>query len=128
MDKKQKISIITFIIGIILAIAGAVVLVVNIMNKNTTDSAEFLVATGAWQRQDQPEVIWNFTEIGKGSLTSNNHTNDYDFVWMLDGDKIKIKTNWLYEKEDEFTYYIDQGAKTLTLKSDNEEYIFKAAN
>lgn len=128
MDKKKKISIIVFIIGIILAIAGAVVLVMNIMHKNTTDSAEFLVATGTWQRQDQPEVIWNFTEIGKGSLTSNNHTNDYDFVWMLDGDKIKIKTNWLYEKEDEFTYHIDQGAKTLTLKSGNEEYIFKAAN
>ena len=126
MDKKKKISIIIFIIGIILAIAGAVVLVINILNRNTMDNAEFLVSTGTWQRQDQPEVIWNFTEIGKGSLTSNNHTNDYDFVWMLDGDKIRIKTNWLYEKEDEFTYHIDQDTKTLTLKSGNEEYTFIA--
>ena len=128
MDKKQKISIITFIIGIILAIAGVIVLVINIMAKNTTDSAEFLVATGEWQRQDQSDVIWKFTEIGKGTLTTNNHTNDYDFTWMLDGDTIKIKTNWLYEKEDEYTYKIDRGAKTLTLKSGDTEYVLKATN
>lgn len=128
MNKKKRISIIVFIIGIILAIAGAVVLVINIMAKNTTDNAEFLISTGAWQRQDQPDVIWKFTEAGKGSLTTNNHQNDYDFVWMLDGDTIKIKTNYLYEKEDEFTYKIDQSAKTLTLKSGDEEYIFTASN
>lgn len=128
MDKKKRISIIVFIIGIILAIAGVVVLVINIMAKNTTDNAEFLISTGAWQRQDQPDVIWKFTEAGKGSLTTNNHQNDYDFVWMLDGDTIKIRTNYLYEKEDEFTYKIDQSAKTLTLKSGDKEYIFTASN
>lgn len=128
MDKKKRISIIVFIIGIILAIAGVVVLVINIMAKNTTDNAEFLISTGAWQRQDQPDVIWEFTEAGKGSLTTNNHQNDYDFVWMLDGDTIKIRTNYLYEKEDEFTYKIDQSAKTLTLKSGDKEYIFTASN
>ena len=128
MDKKKRISIITFIIGLIVAIAGVIVLVINIAAKNNSDNAEFLVSVGEWQRQDQSDVIWKFTEIGKGTLTTNNHTNDYDFTWMLEGDTIKIKTNWLYEKEDEYIYKIDQGAKTLTLKSGDTEYVLKATN
>ena len=36
---------------------------------------------------DEPSVIWNFTEIGKGTLTTNNHENDYDFIWAIDGDR-----------------------------------------
>ena len=79
--------------------------------------AEFLVQMGEWTREDAEGVIWNFTEIGKGTLTTNNHQNDYDFLWSVDGDTLKIETKWLYDLNDEYTYKLQQDNKTLTLSS-----------
>ena len=79
---------------------------------------------GAWEREDAPSVVWNFTEIGKGTLTTNGHQNDYDFIWAIDGDKIKIETDWLYALDDEYIYTLDQSAGVLTLGDVN----FRAAS
>ena len=81
------------------------------------DEAEFLITTGEWVREDQPSVIWDFTEVGKGKLTTDSHLNDYDFIWKLDGGKLLIETAWLYDLNDDFDYTINQGEKTLTIKN-----------
>ena len=69
-------------------------------------------------------VIWKFTEIGKGTLTTNNHQNDYEFIWALEDGKLKIETKWLYELDNEYDYKLDQKAGTLTLTDDDESFQF----
>lgn len=72
-------------------------------------------------------VIWNFTEIGKGSLTTNNHIDDHDFRWELSGNKIKIETDWLYTLYGEYDYKLDQEKSLLTITdSDGNSYEFTA--
>jgi hypothetical protein len=121
---KKKFSLIVLIFGILLTVAGATLLILNFVIKPDTRDAEYLVSVGEWSEMDADGVIWNFTEIGKGTLTTNNHANDYDFIWAIDGDKIKIETSWLKTLNNEYTYKIDQGAKTLTLKVDDESIVF----
>ena len=139
---KQKFSLIVFIIGIITLIAGAVALVLNFVIKPDMRDAEYLVKMEEWVLQpdfgEQEEgtevrsetidtnVIWKFTEIGKGTLTTNNHVNDYDFIWAIDGDTLKIETKWLYDLNNEYNYKINQSEKTLTLTAGETEYKFKA--
>ena len=69
-------------------------------------------------------MIWNFTEIGKGTLTTNNHINDYDFVWALEDGKLKINTEWLYTLSDEFEYTLDQNGNVLILTRGDEKVEF----
>ena len=71
-------------------------------------------------------VIWNFTEIGKGTLTTNKHLNDYEFAWALDDDKMIIQTDWLYELDNEYDYKLDQNTGTLVLSDGEKEYRFVA--
>ncbi|MBR5647439.1 hypothetical protein IKW73_00640 [Candidatus Saccharibacteria bacterium] len=123
---KKKLSLIVFIIGIIILIAGAVTLILSFVLKPDMRDGEFLVEVGKWVKDDEEGVIWEFTEIGKGKLTTNNHVNDYDFIWALEEDTLKIETNWLYTLDNEYTYTIDQGAKTLTLTSGEDTYTFSA--
>ena len=123
---KKKFSLIVFIIGIIVLIAGAVTLILSFVLKPDMRDGEFLVEVGKWVKNDEEGVIWEFTEIGKGKLTTNNHTNDYDFIWALEEDTLKIETSWLYTLNNEYTYKIDQGAKTLTLTSGEDTYTFSA--
>ena len=123
---KQKFSFIVFIIGMVTLIAGAVALVLSFVIKPDMRDAEYLVEMGEWVEQDADSVIWKFTEIGKGTLTVNNHTNDYDFIWAIDGDKLKIETKWLTDINNEYTFKINQGEKKLTLTSDDKEYVFLA--
>ena len=73
---------------------------------------------------DEPSVIWNFTEIGKGTLTTNNHENDYDFIWAISGDTLEIETEWLYTTDDKFVYRLDQENQILIL---NDEIEFRPA-
>ena len=68
-------------------------------------------------------VIWKFTEIGKGTLTTNAHLNDYDFIWAIDGDKLKVETKWLYGIVNEYEYRLDQNNGTLTLKDGEKEFV-----
>lgn len=112
-DKKLTFSIVTLVVGIITLIAGVVILVLTLNRAPNTQDAETLVATGSWQREDEPNVIWNFTEVGKGSLTTNAHTNDYNFIWAIEGDELKIETEWLYALNDEFKYEIKDGKLIL---------------
>ena len=35
---------------------------------------------------------------------ANNHINDYDFIWAIDGGKLKIETNWLYTLNNDYSY------------------------
>lgn len=60
-------------------------------------------------------VIWKFTEIGKGVLTTNNHIDDHNFLWALDGDKLLIEVEWLQDLYNEVTYSLDQKNETLEL-------------
>ena len=153
MNKKRIFSITTFIIGIIALIAGVVFLVIRLISVNSMQDGEFLVSIGEWAKEngkceqlkctedtkcmdengesalrcENGGVIWNFTEIGKGTLTTNNHLNDYDFSWALENGKIIIKTEWLYDINNEFDYKLDQGSKTLTIIKDGEEIKFVPA-
>lgn len=121
---KKRISLIVLIIGLLTLIAGVVFLIVRLTAGPSVADGEYLVSVGEWKEQDEPSVIWNFKEIGKGTLTTNNHTNDYDFVWALEDGKLKINTEWLYTLNNEFDYVLDQGSNILTLTSGDETFTF----
>ena len=121
MERKKKISIIVLIIGIIALICGVVFLLVRILSAPSTTDGEYLVEIGTWEREGSPEVIWDFTEQGKGSLTTNNHENDYEFSWAIDGDELIISTEWLYTLDDTYKYRIDRSSKTLILSDEEGE-------
>ena len=121
---KKRVSRIVFIIGLLTLIAGVVFLIVRLSAGPSMADGEYLVSVGEWKEQDEPSVIWNFTEIGKGTLTTNNHTNDYDFIWAIEDGKLKVNTEWLYTLNDEFDYTLDQNGNMLTLTRGDEETIF----
>lgn len=100
-------GVVILAVGLVTLIAGIVFLVMTLLQGPATQDAEYLVSVGNWEREDIPGVVWSFTEIGKGSLTTDAHTNDYDFIWEIDGDKLKIETDWLYTINDEFEYKIE---------------------
>ena len=125
--KKKVISISVLVIGLITLVVGVVFLVLNIMQANKAADGDFLVTAGNWTLENEPGVVWDFTEIGKGILTTNNHINDYDFKWALEDGKLLIETDWLYDLENEYTYNLDQSGKVLTLTTgDGAEYKFFA--
>lgn len=121
---KKRVSLIVMIIGLITLVVGVVFLIVRLTAGPSVADGEYLVSVGEWKEQDEPSVIWNFKEIGKGALTTNNHINDYDFVWALEDGKLKINTEWLYTLNNEFDYVLDQGSNILTLTSDDETFTF----
>ena len=113
---KKKISgIIVLIIGALTLIGGLVFMLVNLFAEPGLRDAEYLVEIGTWAKEDEPGVVWHFTEVGKGTLTTNDHTNDYDFIWAIDGDKLEIETEWLYTLNDEYTYELNQQENKLIL-------------
>lgn len=122
--KKKNLSITLFIIGLLALVAGVACLIFNLTKAPATLDGDFLVTVGKWSLEDSEGVIWDFTEVGKGTLTTNDHENDYDFIWAIEGNKLKIETDWLYTLEDEYTYKLDQGAKKLVLTDDEGEYTF----
>ncbi len=146
MKKKRIISIIVFIIGIIALIVGIVFLVLDLTKGPNIQDGEYLVSAKAWilendgtncenSEEDGADcaddvasrsVIWKFTEIGKGSLTTNNHVNDYDFIWAIEDGKLKIETDWLYALVDEYDYEINQREGLLILKNGENEFRFVA--
>ena len=124
--KKKVISFSILIIGLIVLVVGVVMLVLNVMKSAQAADGDYLVTAGDWVLEGEDGVIWDFTEVGKGTLTTNNHTNDYDFIWAREDGKLKVETDWLYDLENEYEYSLDQGSKTLTLTADGETYKFKA--
>ena len=124
--RKWIISLATFIVGILVVIAGVICLILNLSQSSVAKDAEYLIATDGWVLEDSDRVVWNFTEIGKGKLTTNAHENDYDFKWAIEDGKLKIETDWLYELDNEYEYSLDQGNGVLTLTDDDESYRFVA--
>ncbi|MBR6505763.1 hypothetical protein IKT18_02950 [Candidatus Saccharibacteria bacterium] len=125
-NKKKLIGLIVLICGILACIAGLVFLLVDLLTGPGLRDAEYLVEVGEWVREDEPSVIWQFTEIGKGTLTTNSHTNDYDFIWAISDDVLEIETSWLYTLNDNFEYVLDQDANTLVLTSGDRIITFLA--
>ena len=121
--KKRISPLAIFVIGLTFLIIGATFLIVKLVNIAKVDDAERLVEIGTFVKEGGTDVIWRFTEIGKGTLTTNNHTNDYDFIWAIDGNKLKIETAWLYDLNNEYSYKIDGDKLVL-----DEEIIFVPAN
>lgn len=113
MKKKKIISIIVFSIGFITLVCGVVFLIIKLVSGPRIQDGEYLVETGRFELENEPGVVWNFTEIGKGNLTTNDNLNTYDFIWTLEGDRIKIETDWLYTLNDEYKYRIDGGNLVL---------------
>lgn len=125
-QKKKIISICMLVMGIIALVVGVVFLVINLMKASQAADGDYLVAADNWVLEDGEGVIWDFTEIGKGTLTTNNHQNDYSFIWALEDGKLKIETDWLYNLENEYEYELDQSHGVLTLKVDDKTYKFLA--
>ena len=121
---KKRVSIIAMIIGLITLVGGVVFLIIRLTAGPGVADGDFLVSVGKWSEDGAASVVWNFTEVGKGTLTTNNHTNDYNFIWAVEDGKLKIETEWLYALENEYDYTLDQGAKILTLKNGSEEIKF----
>ena len=153
--RREFLSITVFVIGVMTLAVGIGCLAARLMQGSDIADGEYLVAAGEWKLQsstvkmltctdDLPRsscsddgeksevmhnddnVVWDFTEIGKGTLTTNAHQNDYDFRWALEDGKLLINTDWLYELENEYDYVLDQRDGILTLKADGEEYKFVA--
>ena len=124
LTKKRKISIAALVIGIIALAAGIGFFVYNLLNSHSASDAEYLVEIGAWQLENSDSVVWDFTEVGKGTLTTNDHVNNYDFTWLLDGDQLKIDTAWLSTLNDEFTYHLDQSKNQLEIEGADGTLIF----
>lgn len=124
---KKRVSFIVMIIGLITLVVGVVFLIIRLTAGPSVADGEYLVSVGEWTEQGEPGIVWNFTEIGKGTLTTNNHTNDYDFAWALEDGKLKIDTEWLYTLNNEFDYTLNQNGNMLTLTSGDKEIIFVPA-
>ena len=127
LTKARKISIAALVIGIIALAIGIGFFVYNLLGSHSASDAEYLVEIGAWQLEDSDSVVWDFTEVGKGTLTTNDHINDYDFTWSLDGDQLKIDTNWLSTLNDEFIYHLDQSKNQLEIEGSDGTLIFVPA-
>ena len=128
MDKKKKkiIFISVFAVGLATLIAGAVFLILNLTRGADVADGEYLISVEKWVLSDSDRVEWKFTEIGKGTLTTNAHENDYDFLWSLEDGKMKVETDWLYDLENEYDYKLDQNAGELILSANGEEHRFVA--
>lgn len=123
-NNRKSIGILVFVVGLVGLISGASFLLYSLLKVPDMRDAEYLVEVGTWQLENDSTVVWDFTEIGKGKLTTNFYINEYDFIWAMDGDQLKIETDWLYTLNNAYTYILDQGAKKLTLADDNGSYVF----
>ena len=146
MEKKRIVSIVVMIIGLITLVVGAVFLILKLTSKPAVADGEYLVSAGNWileqgdncelmseatssqeaKCEDGAKVIWNFTEIGKGTLTTNNHLNDYSFAWALQDGRMLVQTDWLYKLDNEYEYTLNQGEGVLTLSDGENEFRFVA--
>lgn len=140
-SKKKLISIIVFTVGIVTLIIGVVLLILSLTSSPSLQDGEYLTSAKEWvlssnancasdeekeEANCEPSVIWKFTEIGKGTLTTNNHINDYDFIWAIKDGKLLIETAWLYDLNNEYEYELKQGNGTLILKDGDKEFNFTA--
>lgn len=123
----RRISIFVLVFGLLVLAGGLGFFLYKYLTPSVVADASYLVEVGAWQRVDAPSVIWDFTSVGEGSLTTNDHLNDYHFLWAIDGDQLQLDTDWLYTLNDAFTYRLDQSADQLILERDGEAVTFVPA-
>lgn len=146
MDKKRIISIVVMAIGLVTLVVGAVFLILKLTSKPAVADGEYLVSAGNWvleqgdscelleeaasseesNCEDDAKVIWQFAEIGKGTLTTNSHLNDYSFAWALQEGRLFVQTDWLYKLDNEYEYTLNQGEGVLVLSDGENEYRFVA--
>ena len=112
-DRKPVRGLAVLIAGLATLTIGIVALIVTLTRQPAVQDAEYLVTVGSWQREDAPSVVWEFTEVGKGTLTTNAHANDYEFIWALEDGRLKVETNWLYDLNDDYAYKIKDGKLIL---------------
>ena len=132
MDKKKKIIGITvMVVGLVALVVGAAFLIVKLTAKPGVADGQYLVNAGEWvmdsgdcEGESCEKVVWKFTEIGKGVLTTNAHTNDYEFKWAIEDGKLIMQTEWLYELDDSYEYKLNQDDGILTLTASEKEYRF----
>ncbi len=120
MQKHKIIGIIIFVVGIISLIIGSVTLVMGqIARENAASDVDYLTSIDEWQKENEPAVSWTFLGDGAGTITTDNHGNDYQMTWVLENGKISIKTEWLYSLSDEFNYEIQRDNNVLILTDAN---------
>lgn len=124
-DKRLRASIVVLIIGLVALAAGLAFMLIRLSQGAGLRDAEYLVEMGAWAREDAPGVVWEFTEVGKGRLTTNDGVNEYSFLWAIEGDTLLIETDWLYTLNDTYQYQLDQGGERLVLDG---EVVFRPKN
>lgn len=122
--RLRKIGVGVLVVGALVLVAGVGFLVYNLVKTPGAGDAEYLVEVGQWQREDAPSVVWEFTEIGEGKLSTNGGENVYDFVWAFKDGKLEIDTDWLYELNDEYEFEIDQGVGKFRIVSGDETIEF----
>lgn len=126
MTRKQIASLGVFIIGSITLVTGVAFLLINLLKPEEIPDGEYLVSAKNWVLDSSSDVTWDFTEVGKGKLTTNSHQNDYDFIWALDGNELKIETKWLYDMNNVYTYELNKDGGVLQLEDENGKYRFLA--
>lgn len=126
--KLKKIIIISVSIFLFLILGGTGLYFYLNREKPSTplSDADFLVSVGTWEKSGASKVKWIFKENGKGSLTTNDALNFYDFTWTLDNGTLKISTDWLYTLEDEFSFTLnrEENSFTVVAKEDEKESVF----
>lgn len=137
MKKKLTIGVTALVVGVITLVVGVVMLIIRLTAALAVLDGEYLISADKWvlengqceetEECDGANVEWKFTEIGKGTLTTNDHVNDYEFKWAINDDTLLIETDWLYDLEDSYKYELDQSNGVLTLtEEDGTEYRFVA--
>jgi uncharacterized protein (TIGR03066 family) len=68
---------------------------------------------GKWKSSDGKESVYEFREDKSGTMTLNG-TVSKDFTYTVEGDKLKITTEVLKQKqENECTYTLEDGKLTI---------------
>ncbi|MBR3204184.1 hypothetical protein IKF81_00680 [Candidatus Saccharibacteria bacterium] len=121
--KSKKPLIISLIIIALVLAAGGASYYFFFRKKSPlilSSESEYLIETKSWEKVDAPSVIWTFNEQGKGEITTNK-SNYYEMEWELSDKTLKIDTNWLYELNDSFDFFLNREEKSFTVinRSDN---------
>lgn len=130
LSKKVKLALI--ISATTLVLAGVATALVFFVFKTeepeiVLTDRDYLVAH-AWEKQGAPTVIWTFRADGTGEITTNKQ-NYYTMNWSLEQENsLAIKTDWLYELNDNFDFSYDKETDSFTVKNlaDETESVFVA--
>ena len=121
----KKFKHIIFYLGIIALIISCTIFFIELADSNKVSIAERLVQVQIWEKQAAPAVKWSFRQDGTGTLTTNNDTNTYNFLWRIEDDKkLIVETKWLYDLYDEFSIKLNGDNFELFSYRTNEDSVF----